>query len=101
MKYKVETIVTTYSFSVYLELENNPISLSYDGNNTYKSTDIIECDNELDMFMRVNGLNGTDWELKVTVTKNEDPGYKKELKDKKGTITNNQTARVEYKLNLA
>lgn len=99
MKYRAETIITTYSFSVYFELEDIPISLSYDGSNTYKSTDIIESDNELDVFMRVNGLNGTDWEIKVTVTKGDNSEYKKEL-NKKGKISNNQTSRVGYKLKL-
>lgn len=101
MKYRVETTVTTYAFSVYLELEKNSISMSYDGSSSYKSTDIIEADTELNVFMRINGLNGSSWELKVIVMKDDDAEFKKELKDIKGIINSNQTVSIEKKLKLS
>lgn len=42
--FKVKTIIKAYFTSVDLYLESHRISLSYDGNETYKSTDILQLD---------------------------------------------------------
>ena len=91
MKYKVVSNLTTYSYSVYLELEGHSISMSYDGNNKYQSTDVFEVsDGNMDFFIRVNGLNGTAWSLEMVITAMADPTYKKEYK-KAGAISDRGT----------
>jgi hypothetical protein len=81
VKYKVFSNLTTYSYSVYLELDGHAISMSYDGNSKYQSTDFFEIsDGNIDFFIRVNGLNGTAWNLELVITSMSDPAYKKEYK---------------------
>ncbi|MEP1633834.1 MAG: hypothetical protein ABJI60_15225 [Kangiellaceae bacterium] len=100
MIYKLESTLTSYSYSVYLALEGNDISLSYDGNEKYKSSDLVDIgDSELDVFLRVNGMNGTDWSILILVTKPSDSTYKEEYK-KSGEIESRGTIVLSEKFKL-
>ncbi len=100
MRYIIKTEIKTYSYSIYFELDENPISLSYDGENTYKSTDFVNMpDNSLDLFFRANGLNGTDWGIELVITKEGDTSYEKKFK-KTGSILSRGTSKHIDKINL-
>lgn len=82
MKFKVFVEVKTYATSIFVQLEGDKIGLAYDGDNLWKATKIIEVnDGVLDVVFQCNGMNGTDWEIALTL--NDD---KKPIFQKKGTI---------------
>jgi hypothetical protein len=100
MKYRITSELEGYVTSAYLFLEGQPVHMSYDGKKTYRSTDYLEVDDDnLDVVMRVYGLNGTDWTLKIVVTRDDNPPYRKEL-ESKGEIRKKQTALLTKQVSL-
>ena len=100
MKYRVTSTLEGYFTSVYLFLEGKPIHMSYNGENTYRSTDYLEVEDEnLDVVMRVYGLNGTAWALKISVTRDDSPSYSKKF-EPKGEIRKNQTDLLTEQVSL-
>ena len=82
MKYKIFVEIKTYATSLFVQLEQNEIGLSYDGDNSFKATKEIDITNStLDLIFQCVGLNGTDWEIGITINDAEKPLFKK-----KGTI---------------
>jgi len=78
---KVRTEVVGFLFDVQLWLEGNPIALSYDGNKTWKSTDILDVEGNLNISFHAVGVAGTDWVLTIV----ELEPKKKDLYKKEGT----------------
>lgn len=63
---KVQTTITGFLFSAQVWLEGREISLSYDGNKTWTSTDMVDVsDGILNMIFHGQGLAGTDWTLNI------------------------------------
>ena len=82
-KIKIETVVIGFLFDAQVWLEGQETKLAYDGNDTRKSTDIVEVsDNELNIVFHGVGVAGTDWHLTIT----ELEPTEKELYDRKGAI---------------
>ncbi len=81
MKYQIVSTVTGAFFpkGVRLFLENLEIALAYDGNVTYRSTDLIDVTGLLDVVCRVTGWNGTPWTLVLDVTIPGDSAYRKTI----------------------
>ena len=101
MKYRITSELEGYFTSVYLLLEGKSIHMSYDGEKTYRSTDYVEVvDDNLDVMMRVYGLNGTAWVLRIAVTRDDSPSYRKEFENK-GEIRKNQTDLLTKQVSLA
>jgi hypothetical protein len=100
MKCKVISQLKGYFTSAYLFLEGQTIQMAYDGDNLYKSTDIIDVkDNNIDIVLRVNGLNGTAWTLELNISNYEDSTYKKEYSEN-GKIEKNQTSLLNTTVKL-
>ena len=82
-KIKLETLVVGFLFDAQVWLEGQETKLSYDGDKTRKSTDVIDVsDNELNITFHGVGVAGTEWELTI----NELEPDKKQLYDRKGSI---------------
>lgn len=78
---KVKTEVVGFLFDAQVWLEGNQILLSYDGNKTWQSTDMVNVeDGRLNIMFHGIGVAGTEWVL--TITKLEP--QKKELYKKEG-----------------
>jgi hypothetical protein len=99
MKYRITSELQGFVTSAYLFLEGQAIHMSYDGKQTYTSTDYLEVDDELDVVMRVYGLNGTAWTLKITATRDDSPPYRKEF-ERTGEIARKQTALLTEQISL-
>ena len=82
-KIKIETIVVGFLFDAQVWLEGQETKLAYDGNDTRKSTDIVDVnDNELNITFHAVGVAGTEWHLTI----NELQPAQKELYDREGEI---------------
>lgn len=82
-KIKLETVVVGYLFDAQVWLEGQETKLSYDGDKTRRSTDVIQVnDDELNITFHGVGVAGTDWQLTITQLQ----PTKKELYDRKGSI---------------
>jgi hypothetical protein len=82
-KIKTETVVVGFLFDAQVWLEGQETKLSYDGDKTRKSTDIVLInDNELNITFHGVGVAGTDWQITIT----QIAPMKKDLYDRKGTI---------------
>src|ERR1044072_1761300 len=65
-KIKIETVVVGFLFDAQVWLEGQETKLAYDGNDTRKSTDIVDVnDNELNITFHAVGVAGTDWHLTI------------------------------------
>lgn len=78
MSYRIKTVFEGYVLDVHVELEGNPINLSYDGSKTWKSTDDINVEGALDLLMICRGLNGTGWKISLTLDGQSKAFYEKE-----------------------
>ena len=82
-KIKLETVVVGFLFDAQIWLEGQETKLSYDGDKTRKSTDVINVDdNELNITFHGVGIAGTEWGLTITELEPDE----KELYDRKGAI---------------
>jgi hypothetical protein len=80
---KIQTVVVGFLFDAHVWLEGEETKLSYDGDKTRKSTDVISVeDGELNIIFHGVGVAGTDWELTITELEPDE----KQLYDRKGTI---------------
>lgn len=79
---KVRTEVVGFLFDAQIWLEGNEISLSYDGNKTRQSTDILDVEGNLNISFHGVGVAGTDWVLTIV----ELEPKKADLYKKDGTI---------------
>ena len=82
---KVRTEVVGFLFDAQVWLEGNEITLSYDGNKTWQSTDVVDVDGNLDILFHGVGVAGTDW----TLTIKELEPKKKDLYERKGMTQSN------------
>jgi len=72
-KHKVRTEVEGFLTSVFVSLEGFEIGLSYDGDKSYQSTDLLEIDEALNLVFHGRGIAFADWKINITLDDNEEP----------------------------
>lgn len=84
---KLTSVVTGVLFDVKYGLEGKEIALSYDGDQTYQSTDNVSVEGELGVFLKVVGILGSAWTLQILCEGQAKPFYSKEgVLDAKGYV---------------
>ena len=73
---KVEITFTGAVLDLRIELEGKEIGLSFDGNSKWTRTiDNFEIEGNLDLVLLCKGLNGTTWELAISIDGKEPIKY--------------------------
>ncbi len=91
-RFTVKVEVTAVVWELFLFLESKRIYPAYDGDETYRSTEILDIlDDKLDVTMRVVGVNNTAWKIKLAITKSDDEKFGQITYEKSGRIKKNQT----------
>lgn len=75
--HKFRTVIDGYLTSLFLSLEGHPIKLSYDGDHTYQSTDVLDVDEALNIVFHGRGAAFSSWALSITVDDGDEPFYKR------------------------
>ena len=81
---KTETQVIGYLFDAQVWLEGQETTLSYDGDHTWKSTDLVNVEGDLNITFHGVGIADAQWEFTITQLRPEDE--RKELYKKDGSI---------------
>ncbi len=91
-RFKIKVEVTAVVWELFLFLESKRIYPAYDGDETYRSTEILDIlDDKLDVTMRVVGVNNSAWKIKLAITKPDDEGFGEITYEESGKIKKNQT----------
>ena len=72
--YRVKTTITGVFTSMDLKLGQERIHLSYDGNQTYISTDLFDLSGKLKLDWKARGISFQDYTVKLAISKRKDDG---------------------------
>lgn len=76
-QHKVTTVVEGYLTSLFVSLEGLEIDLSYDGDQTYQSTDLLNIDDTLNLIFHPRGIAFAGWTITITLDDAEEPLFKR------------------------
>ena len=81
MNHSIQVTLTAAATSVYVALQGTEMALTNDGETSWRGSEERDIESELDLLMKVRGLNGTAWTIAITVD-----GASGSLFKKSGTI---------------
>ncbi|PYS81513.1 MAG: hypothetical protein DMF67_16555 [Acidobacteria bacterium] len=76
-KHKVVTVVEGVITSLFVSLEGFEIGMSYDGDKTYQSTDVLDMDDALNIVFHPRGIAFAQWKITVTLDDANEPLFKR------------------------
>jgi len=75
-RHTVVTVIEGSLTSVFVQLEGFDIGLSYDGQKTYMSTDLLDIDGALNVTFHGIGISFAKWTITITLDGAEKPLFK-------------------------
>jgi hypothetical protein len=76
-KHKVLTIVEGDLTSLFVSLEGFEIGMSYDGDSTYQSNNVLEIDGALNLVFHGRGVSFAQWKITITLDDGGEPLFKR------------------------